>query len=43
MKKRLDALFVDPLVLTQAEFAGLVKADAVKWERLVRESGVKIE
>jgi tripartite-type tricarboxylate transporter receptor subunit TctC len=42
-KKRLDALFVDPLILTRPEFAALVKADAVKWERLVRESGVKLE
>src|SRR3954467_6046065 len=43
MKKRLDALFVDPLIQTQPEFAALVSADAVKWERLVREAGIKIE
>jgi tripartite-type tricarboxylate transporter receptor subunit TctC len=42
-KKRLDAQFVDPLVLTQPQFAALVKADALKWERIVRESGIKIE
>ena len=42
-KKRLDAQFFDPLVLTQPEFAALVKADAVKWERIVRESGIKME
>ena len=42
-KKRLDALFVDPLILTQPEFAALVKADAVKWERIVREAGIKLE
>jgi tripartite-type tricarboxylate transporter receptor subunit TctC len=41
--KRLAATFVDPLPLTQAEFAAQVKADAVKWERIVRESGAKLE
>jgi tripartite-type tricarboxylate transporter receptor subunit TctC len=42
-KKRLDSQFVDPLILTQREFAALVKADAVKWERIVRESGIKLD
>ena len=36
--RRLEQAFVDPLPLTQAEFAALVKADAVKWERIVGES-----
>jgi tripartite-type tricarboxylate transporter receptor subunit TctC len=40
--KRLAATFVDPLLLTQPEFAELVKSDAVKWERIVRESGAKL-
>jgi tripartite-type tricarboxylate transporter receptor subunit TctC len=40
MKKRLAAQFVDPLILTQPEFAAQVKADAAKWERIVRESGL---
>lgn len=43
MKKRLDALFVDPLIQSQPEFAALVKADAVKWKRLVREAGIKVQ
>jgi tripartite-type tricarboxylate transporter receptor subunit TctC len=43
VKKRLDAVFVDPLIQTQPEFAALVSADAVKWERLVREAGIKLE
>jgi tripartite-type tricarboxylate transporter receptor subunit TctC len=42
-KKRLEATFVDPLVMTQAEFAAQVKADAVKYERIVREAGIKLE
>ena len=42
-KKRLEASFIDPLILTQAEFAALVKADAVKYERIVREAGIKVE
>jgi len=42
-KKRLEANFVDPAVMTASEFADLVKADAVKWERIVRDAGVKID
>ena len=42
-KKRLEANFVDPAVMTAAEFADLVKADAVKWERIVRDAGVRID
>jgi len=42
-KKRLEATFVDPLVMTPAEFAAQVKADAVKYERIVREAGIKLE
>jgi len=42
-KKRLEATFIDPLALTQSEFAALVKADAVKYERIVREQGIKLE
>jgi len=41
--RRLAATFVDPLPLTQGEFAALVKSDAVKWERIVRESGAKLD
>jgi len=40
-RKRLDAAFLDPMVQTAAEFAAQVKADAARWERIVRESGVK--
>jgi tripartite-type tricarboxylate transporter receptor subunit TctC len=43
ISKKLAATFVDPLVLTQPEFAAQVKADAVKWERIVRESGAKLD
>jgi tripartite-type tricarboxylate transporter receptor subunit TctC len=42
-RKRLEATFIDPLALTQSEFADLVKADAVKYERIVREQGIKLE
>jgi tripartite-type tricarboxylate transporter receptor subunit TctC len=41
--RRLAATFVDPLPLTQPEFAAQVKADAVKWERIVRASGAKLD
>ena len=42
-RKRLGANFIDPAVMTAAEFAALVKTDAVKWERIVREAGVKVD
>jgi tripartite-type tricarboxylate transporter receptor subunit TctC len=42
-KKRLEASFIDPLLLTQSEFAAMVKADAVKYERIVREAGIKLD
>ena len=42
-RKRLEANFIDPATMTAAEFAALVKADAVKWERIVREAGVKVD
>ena len=42
-RRRLEATFIDPLTLTQNEFAALVKADAVKYERIVREQGIKLE
>jgi tripartite-type tricarboxylate transporter receptor subunit TctC len=42
-RKRLAANFIDPAVMAAAEFAALVKADAVKWERIVREAGVKVD
>src|SRR5882757_5498002 len=41
--RRLDSNFIDPLIMTAGEFAALVKADAVKWERIVRETGAKLE
>jgi tripartite-type tricarboxylate transporter receptor subunit TctC len=40
---RLDRNFVDPLILTASQFGALVRADAVKWERIVRETGAKLE
>jgi tripartite-type tricarboxylate transporter receptor subunit TctC len=42
-KRRLEANFVDPLIMTTAEFSALVKADAVKWERIVRETGARLQ
>jgi tripartite-type tricarboxylate transporter receptor subunit TctC len=42
-RRRLDSSFVDPLIMTAPEFAALVKADAAKWERIVRETGAKLE
>jgi tripartite-type tricarboxylate transporter receptor subunit TctC len=41
--KRLTANFIDPAAMTASEFADLVKADAAKWERIVRDAGIKID
>ena len=35
--------YVDPLDLTAAGFAALVKTDAVKWERIVRDTGARAD
>jgi tripartite-type tricarboxylate transporter receptor subunit TctC len=43
MARRMATSYVSPLSQTQDEFAALVKADAVKWERIVRESGAKLD
>jgi len=40
-RARLDAAYLEPMILTAQEFAEQVKADAAKWERIVAESGVK--
>jgi tripartite-type tricarboxylate transporter receptor subunit TctC len=43
LKRRLEANFVSRAVMTAPEFAALVKSDAAKWERIVRENGIKLE
>jgi tripartite-type tricarboxylate transporter receptor subunit TctC len=43
MAQKIANSFVSPLPLTQSEFAALVKADAAKWERVVKESGAKLD
>jgi tripartite-type tricarboxylate transporter receptor subunit TctC len=42
-QKRIAGSFVVPMPLTQPEFAKLVKDDAAKWERIVRDAGVKLD
>ena len=42
-KKRLQAALVDPLPMTADEFAALVKSDAANWEKMVRDSGMKLD
>jgi tripartite-type tricarboxylate transporter receptor subunit TctC len=41
--QRLTNALVDPLPLNADEFAALVKADAKRWEQIVRESGIKLD
>ncbi len=42
-KSRLEANFVDPMIMNADEFGALVKADAAHWEKIVKESGVKLD
>jgi tripartite-type tricarboxylate transporter receptor subunit TctC len=42
-KSRLEANFVDPMIMSADEFGALVKADAARWEKIVNESGVKLD
>jgi tripartite-type tricarboxylate transporter receptor subunit TctC len=42
-RRPLEANFVDPLIMTTSEFSALVKADAAKWKRIVRQTGAKLE
>jgi tripartite-type tricarboxylate transporter receptor subunit TctC len=42
-KSRLEANFVDPMIMNADEFGALVKADAARWEKIVNESGVKLD
>jgi tripartite-type tricarboxylate transporter receptor subunit TctC len=41
-KRRLESDYIDPLSLTAAGFAALVKADAIKWERIVRDTAARL-
>ena len=43
LKRRLEANFVDPAIITAPEFAAVVKSDAAKWERIVRDNNIKLE
>jgi tripartite-type tricarboxylate transporter receptor subunit TctC len=43
LKRRLEANFVDPAIVSAAEFAAQVKADAAKWERIVRDNNIKLD
>jgi tripartite-type tricarboxylate transporter receptor subunit TctC len=42
-KKRLEGNYVQLLPLTAQEFADLVKADAAKWDQIVRQAGVTLD
>jgi tripartite-type tricarboxylate transporter receptor subunit TctC len=43
MARRIASSYVNPLPQSQDAFAAMVKSDAVKWERIVRESGAKLD
>jgi tripartite-type tricarboxylate transporter receptor subunit TctC len=39
--KRLDDLHIDPMSMSTDEFAAFVRSEAVKWERIIRQAGVR--
>jgi tripartite-type tricarboxylate transporter receptor subunit TctC len=41
--RRLTDVNIDPMSMTADEFAALVKADAARWERIIRDAGLKPE
>jgi tripartite-type tricarboxylate transporter receptor subunit TctC len=41
--RRLTDVNIDPMSMTVDEFGALVKADAAKWERIIRDAGLKPE
>ena len=41
--RRLTDVNIDPMSMTVDEFGAQVKADAVRWERIIRDAGVKPE
>jgi len=41
--RRLTDVNIDPMSMTVYEFGALVKADAAKWERIIRDAGLKPE
>jgi tripartite-type tricarboxylate transporter receptor subunit TctC len=42
-RSRLEANFVDPMIMNADRFGALVKADAARWERIVKEAGVTLD
>jgi tripartite-type tricarboxylate transporter receptor subunit TctC len=42
-KGRLEANFVDPMIMNADQFGALVQADAARWEKIVKEAGVKLD
>jgi tripartite-type tricarboxylate transporter receptor subunit TctC len=42
-KQKLEASFIEPLVLTHESFADLVRTDAAKWQRIVRDVGMILD
>jgi tripartite-type tricarboxylate transporter receptor subunit TctC len=43
LKRRLESNFVDRAVVNAPDFGAYVHGDAAKWERIVKENGIKLE
>ena len=42
-RKRLASVGLDPMVMSQAEFAAFVKAEHARWQRIVKDAGVEAQ
>jgi tripartite-type tricarboxylate transporter receptor subunit TctC len=42
-RKRLASVGLDPIVMSQAEFAAFVKAEHARWQRIVKDAGVEAQ
>ena len=43
MRDKLIGLGAEPAISTPAEFADLIKAELVKWAKVVKDSGAKLD
>ena len=43
LREQITSLFIEPRVITPAQFAAFVKNDAARWREYVREAGIQPE
>jgi len=43
VKEKLVSLGLDPLISTPEQFAAIIKADLVKWAKVIKEAGIRAD